>query len=174
MRDAEIRHLTWGQVDFDKLVLTVGESKTQAGEGRTIPLNDAALSALEDHRKWYLERFGEPHQEWYVFPGGGRRPKDPTLAITTLKTAWTKVRKAAKVTGRWHDNRHTLITEVAESGAGDETIMEIAGHVSSQMLARYSHIRMEAKRSALEDVQARREEAKAKAQGASPAMFASA
>jgi hypothetical protein len=56
------------------------------------------------------------------------------------------------VKGRWHDNRHTLITELAESGAGDETIMEIAGHVSRQMLSRYSHIRMEAKRKALAEV----------------------
>jgi len=159
MRDAEIRHLIWRQIDLDKRVLTVGESRTQAREGRTIPLNSAALSALEDHRKWYLERFGKLQQVWYVFPGGGRRPKDPALAITTLKTAWTTVRKAAKVTGRWHDNRHTLITELAESGAGDGTIMEIAGHVSSQMIARYSHIRTAAKRGALDEVARRRAEA---------------
>ncbi len=54
--------------------------------------------------------------------------------------------------GRWHDNRHTLITELAESGAGDQTIMDIAGHVSKQMLKHYSHIRMEAKRTALESI----------------------
>ena len=56
----------------------------------------------------------------------------------------------------WQDNRHTLITELAESGAGDQTIMEIAGHVSRQMLSRYSHIRMEAKRDALEAIARRR------------------
>ena len=54
--------------------------------------------------------------------------------------------------GSWHDNRHTLITELAESGAGDQTIMDIAGHVSKQMLKHYSHIRMEAKRKALESI----------------------
>jgi hypothetical protein len=41
---------------------------------------------------------------------------------------------------------------LAENGAGDQTIMDIAGHVSRQMLARYSHIRMEAKRKALETI----------------------
>jgi hypothetical protein len=56
------------------------------------------------------------------------------------------------VTGRWHDNRHTLITDLAESGAGDQTIMDIAGHVSKRMLRHYSHIRMEAKRTALESI----------------------
>jgi integrase len=67
------------------------------------------------------------------------------------------VRKNAKVEGRWHDNRHTLVTELAESGAGDETIMVIAGHVSRRMLTRYSHIRTQAKRTALQDVVARRQ-----------------
>ena len=57
--------------------------------------------------------------------------------------------------GRWHDNRHTLVTELAESGAGDEVIMSIAGHVSRAMLSRYSHVRMEAKRHALDEIAAR-------------------
>ena len=57
--------------------------------------------------------------------------------------------------GRWHDNRHTLVTELAESGAGDEVIMSIAGHVSRAMLSRYSHVRMEAKRRALNEIATR-------------------
>lgn len=47
-------------------------------------------------------------------------------------------------------NPHPLVTELAESGLGDQTILEIVGHVSHQMLARYSHIRIEAKLDALE------------------------
>ena len=82
-------------------------------------------------------------------PAGKGQPNDPTIPVTTLKTAWTKVRDNAKVVGRWHNNRHTLVTELAESGAGYEVIMSIAGHVSRAMLSRYSHVRMEAKRRAL-------------------------
>jgi hypothetical protein len=122
------------------------------GEGRTIPLNSALLSVLLEYVEWHKDKFGEARPEWYVFPWGKHRPSDPTRPVTTLKTAWTNVRDSAKVTGRWHDNRHTLITELAESGAGDQTIMDIAGHVSKQMLKHYSHIRMEAKRTALESI----------------------
>jgi integrase len=53
---------------------------------------------------------------------------------------------------RIHDLRHTFITKLAESGAGDEVIMAIAGHVSRAMLSRYAHIRTEAKRRALEAI----------------------
>ena len=79
-----------------------------------------------------------------------------------IRTAWTKVRDNAKVIGRWHDNRHTLVTELAESGAGDEVIMSIAGHVSPAMLSRYSHVRMEAKRRALDEIAARQRAADAR------------
>jgi hypothetical protein len=45
-----------------------------------------------------------------------------------------------------------LVRELAESGAGDEVIDSIAGHVSRAMLSRYSHVRMEAKRRALDEI----------------------
>ena len=153
LRDKELRELRWQQIDVvHKKTLTVGKSKTEAGTGRIIPLNDTVLAALEKHAAWYVRRFGECKPEWYVFPAGKGQPNDPTSPVTTLKTAWTKVRKNAKVVGRWHDNRHTLVTELAESGAGDEVIMSIAGHVSRAMLSRYSHVRMEAKRRALDEI----------------------
>jgi integrase len=152
MRDAEIKTLTWGQIDFAKKFLAVGKSKTEAGEGRTIPLNSTLLEVLSEYAEWYREKFGAPRAEWYVFPFGKPSPSDPTRPVTTLKTAWNNVREKAGVKGRWHDNRHTLITDLAESGAGDQTIMDIAGHVSKQMLKHYSHIRMEAKRRALESI----------------------
>ena len=53
---------------------------------------------------------------------------------------------------RFHDPRHTAITKLAESQASDQTIMAIAGHVSQQMLEHYSHIRVAAKRVALDSI----------------------
>src|SRR6185369_11138227 len=108
---------------------------------------------------WYTRRFGECKPDWYILAFGTPLPKDPTRPITSFKTAWIKVREKAGVKGRWHDNRHRLVTELAESGAGDEVIMTIAGHVSRAMLSRYSHVRMEAKRRALDEVATRQRDA---------------
>ena len=152
IRDAELKQLTWGQINLKRSYLTVGESKTEAGEGRTIPLNSSLAKTMNEYAEWYKERFAATEPGWYVFPFGKPRPSDPTKPVTSLKTAWNNVRKKAKVTGRWHDHRHTMITDLAESGAGDQTIMDIAGHVSKSMLKHYSHIRMEAKRDALESI----------------------
>jgi integrase len=119
---------------------------------------------MKVHAAWYTKRFGQCRPEWFVFPFGKPLPKDPTRPITSFKTAWSKVRLKAGVKGRWHDNRHTLVTELAESGAGDEVIMSIAGHVSRAMLSRYSHVRMEAKRRALDEIAARQRTADQKRQ----------
>ena len=152
MRNAEIRHLRWEQVNLKKQFLVVRKSKTEGGEGRTIPLSPDLLKALERHALWYEARFGRIEPALYLFPSGKANHLDPTKPVTTIKTSWRNVRRKAGVKGRLHDSRHTLVTELAESGAGDQTIKDIAGHVSPQMLKHYSHIRMKAKREALEAV----------------------
>jgi integrase len=51
---------------------------------------------------------------------------------------------------RFHDSRHQAIIELAEGGAADATIESLAGHMSRAMLEHYSHVRMAAKRAALD------------------------
>ena len=46
--------------------------------------------------------------------------------------------------------RHQAITELAEGGAPDATMMALAGHMSREMLEHYLHVRMVAKREAVE------------------------
>jgi len=76
---------------------------------------------------------------------------DPTRPIRTWVKAWRGLTKTARLPGlRFHDLRHHAITELAESGARKQPVMAIAGHVSRRMPERYCHIRMEAKRTALE------------------------
>src|ERR1039458_6079929 len=106
------------------------------------------------------------------------RRNRPVLAGHTTDVERLKVRQKAGVKGRWHDNRHTLVTEPTESGAGDEVIMSIAGHVSRAMLSRYCHVRMEAKRRALDEIGARqgaadeKRQKEAKQQAAVPSQSA--
>jgi hypothetical protein len=46
-------------------------------------------------------------------------------------------------------------TELAESGTCGEVIMSIAGHVARAMLSWYFHVRMEARRRALDEIATR-------------------
>ena len=53
---------------------------------------------------------------------------------------------------RFHELRHCAISPLAEFGASGSAMMAIAGHTSRRMLERYSHVRMEAKRKAVESL----------------------
>jgi integrase len=157
MRASEIRGLTWGQVDFLGGALTVGKSKTDAGTGRAIPLNSRAIAMLKQWRGLFTgtepEHYVFPHEK-YGIAGSDRKlcvyeviPTEPTHR---WKVAWESARKAAGVSCRFHDLRHTFISRLAESQASDSTVMALAGHVSRAMMERYSHIQMEAKRRAVD------------------------
>jgi integrase len=152
MRESEIRTLRWGQIDFLKRLITVGKAKTSAGTGRTIPINLELFQTLAEHKGWFEDKVCPVSPDLYVFPFGDCRQYEPKRPISSLKTSWANVRNKAGLGIRFHDLRHTSITKLAESGAGEETIMSVAGHVSRTMLSRYAHIRIEAKRKALEAI----------------------
>lgn len=159
MRASEIRGLTWGQVDFFGKSLRVGKSKTMAGTGRVIPLNPRAVAALTHWRGFFPGaqpvHYVFPHEK-YGLAGNNRKQRAhgivPTEPMQRWKVAWEGARKTAKVSCRFHDFRHTFISRLAESQASDSTVMALAGHVSRAMMERYSHIRMEAKRRAVDDL----------------------
>jgi integrase len=115
MRDKEIRTLRWSQIDFVKHVLTVGKSKNEGSTGRIVPLNGEILPAFVKHRAWYIKTFMELKPDWYVFPFGPRGYMDPKKHVTTLKTAWTTARRKTGVKGRWHDTRHTVVSQLQEN-----------------------------------------------------------
>lgn len=167
LRDSEVRNLTWSRISFLKGILTVGRSKTAAGTGRTIPVNAELRSILEEYREWYEAEIGPAAPESYVFPFGKNRKWDVARPVSTFKTAWANVREKANVSARFHDLRHTSITNLCESGASEETIMAIAGHVSRNMLSHYAHIRTEAKRKAVEAIGRRMVEVPASEKAAS-------
>ena len=53
---------------------------------------------------------------------------------------------------RLHDLRRTAATKMAENGTPEATMKALLGHMSTSMLERYSHIRMDAKRTATESL----------------------
>jgi integrase len=162
-RGCELKALKWEDIDLFGKTMTIRKSKTQAGE-RIVPLTVVACSALARLRA-RAESFGSMEPSHYVFaaftPKFAFSGKDvvgysitgfnPTVPVNSWRSAWrTLTRKAGLPGFRFHDLRHCAITSLAESGAADSTIMSIAGHVSRRMLERYSHVRMEAKRAAME------------------------
>jgi len=144
MRACEIKSLRWVDIDFDNRLIEIKRSKTPAG-WRTPSLNETCLEAL---RELYLSasEIGAAKPDHYVFPWHGREQRiDPSKPITSWRTAWRSIRAKAGLTNvRFHDGRHTAITTMAEKGLPDWVIQAQVGHVDSQMMKTYSHVRRQA------------------------------
>ena len=87
-------------------------------------------------------------------------PLRPTQPLLKWDTAWRALRDAAGLPRfRFHDLRYTVITELAELGVADHVLESISGHLSRRMLEHYSHIRIDAKRQALDALDESRRDA---------------
>jgi len=157
MRRVEVTHLQRRDVDWFNKTVTIRRSKNESSQ-RRLTMNPSALKALT----WMVERadalgFTDPHH--YLWFACKNNKLDATKPMTKWDTAWRAVRDAAKLPGiRFHDLRHTAITELAEMGVPDSVLKSIAGHITQRMLDHYSHIRMNAKRQALDGLDAFRAE----------------
>jgi integrase len=148
-RGVELKNLRRCHVDLFSRSMSIRRSKTDAGH-RTIPLNSDATVALA--RLWERAQVenasGSDH---FVFPACENGNIDPTRPQKSWRSAWRTLTKAMGIPGfRFHDLRHQAITEMAEAGATDATIMAVAGHMDRAMMEHYSHMRMAAKRDVLD------------------------
>jgi len=76
---------------------------------------------------------------------------DATNPMLKWDTARLALCDAAGLPGlRFHDLRHNAITGLAEMSVADHVLESISGHLSRRMLEHYSHIRIDAKRGALD------------------------
>lgn len=160
MRYSELRLLRWNQVDLDRRTVQVGKSKTEAGTGRVIPLNDKATKVL----KFWSEQFPDREPEHFVFPSerygaGGNKFEnvvydiDPNTAIGSWKESWESVKEDTGVTIRFHDLRHTCVTRMLEGGVPLSVVASILGWspaTTTRMMKRYGHIGQVAQRQAVE------------------------
>ena len=144
LRACEIRGMQWKHVSWMKRRLEIRRSKTPAG-WRDPSLNARCLSVLKAlHDQADAVGYAEP--DHFLFPWHGRDKKiDPTRSMTSWRSAWRSLRKAAGLDHvRFHDGRHTALTRLAEAGQPDWVIQAQLGHVSPAMMKTYSHIRRKA------------------------------
>jgi len=134
MRRGEIFDLKWFDVDFNRLMVHIRQSKS--GRPRTIPLNATVQSLLE----------GLPKTSEYAFPS----PKTGGRVNDVGRQFERAVTKAGLVDFHFHDLRHTAATRMADAGADPFTLAAILGHSDIRMTARYTHATDEAKRRAVE------------------------
>lgn len=131
LRRGELLGLRWGNVDFQRVQLTVRESKND--ETRTVPIAGPCLECLKLRSK--IRRIDTD----LVFPSPhmvGNNVK-PLNVGPAFKRA---VAEAGLVDLKFHDLRHTCASYLAMNGATSHEIAAVLGHKTLAMVKRYSHL----------------------------------
>jgi integrase len=133
----EILHAKWGQVDIERGLIFLADSKTGK---KPLYLSAAAQKVLAD-----LPRIeGNPH----VIAGAkGGAPR------SDLKKPWAAVSRAAGLEGvRLHDLRHSFASFGAGASLGLPIIGKLLGHSQPATTARYAHLDADPMRRAVDTI----------------------
>lgn len=119
----EILDLRWTEVDLERGLLLIQDSKTGR---KPVFLNGAAIAVLSS-----LERTSV-----YVVPG-----TNPNRPRHDLKRPWDHIRTAANLVDvRLHDLRHTHASVGAGAGFSLPIVGRLLGHTSPTTTKRYAHL----------------------------------
>jgi hypothetical protein len=148
MRRLEVLHLSWDRVNLEtgEITLRAEDVKTgsQTGKGRSFI---ASPNARESLRKRKARQLEEKVDTPWVFPS----PHNEKRAVDQNYTAWrtTKLRAGIKGSARWHDLRHTALSNALLIHKVDITLLSEYAGVSVITLQRvYLHSKAEQTRGA--------------------------
>jgi integrase len=148
----EIRHLRLMDIDDERHTMRVQpEGAKNDGRIRVVPLNRTAWKAME-HLRTRADRLGcrEPHH--YLIPFRVKKMHyDPERPAKGWRYALHELLVRANIRISFYSFRHHAITKLLENpDVSEETAESLAGHISPRTKKRYSHTRLEVKRSAVE------------------------
>lgn len=133
----EILHARWDQVDFERGILFLSDSKTGR---KPVYLSSAALEVLTAMPR--IE--GNP----YIIPGS--RDGQPRH---DLKKPWGALTRASGLEGlRIHDLRHSFASVGAGAGMGLPIVGTLLGHSQPSTTARYAHLDVDPLRRAADTI----------------------
>jgi integrase len=131
----EILHLEWTQVDLERGILWLPDSKTGK---KALVVGAAALQVVTD-----LPRLGR----FVIASNHPDRPRHD------LKKPWDLITRAAELDGlRIHDLRHSYASTGASAGMGLPIIGRLLGHTQARTTQKYAHLADDATRRAANEI----------------------
>ncbi len=132
-RAGELTRMRWADVDYKRKTVVIRDVKhprKKIGNDQTVPLLGQAFTLLDQI----------PKLDDRIFP----------YDTDSMTAAFERVRDRIAATGmpkiadlRFHDLRHTGITQLFWAGLKIEEVAQVSGHTNWAQLRRYTHIRPE-------------------------------
>jgi site-specific recombinase XerD len=119
-RSSEVKNLRWSELDLDRSIVTLGDTKTGVS---VRPLSDAAIAIIKRQKKNGSE---------YVFDYEHGKP------IGNLRSRWLKLNMDGTIVP--HVLRHSFASLAADLGLADSTIAGLIGHKQQSITSRYLHL----------------------------------
>jgi integrase len=146
----ELAPMRKDQVDLQNAVVWIPDSKTPNGISE-VPLTSLAIEAFKSQ----MAISGDGP---FLFPSH----RIPSQHQTTFKTVWRKTLQRAKVPYfRIYDLRSTYATRLSAGGVADEWVTQMLRQSDAQVFKKYSQMKLQMKREALEKLNRRANEMEA-------------
>jgi integrase len=143
----ELASMRKDQVDLQNAVVWIPDSKTANGIAE-VPLTSLAIEAFKSQ----MAISGEGP---FLFPSD----RIPSGHQTTFKTVWRQTLRRAKVPYfRIYDLRSTYATRLSAGGVADEWVTQMLRQGDAQVFKKYSQMKLQMKREAMEKLNRRANE----------------
>jgi site-specific recombinase XerD len=141
MRINEALSITWDQVDSDSGYVTVGESKTEAGEGRSIPVDkglmERLISVRAKHREIQMQVRGWNPAGFVFCTNAGKRGDKDNLQRWVLTPL---LKEAGLPHLTWHHLRHNAGSYLLSENVPITAVSKILGHANPAItMSIYAH-----------------------------------
>lgn len=143
MRKREILHLSKEEVDLERREINLDPKRLKTRKSRevAIPISHSVYPLLKRAFEEAPGKFVFP--AWHTNEPG--QPLDPNQPQNDNSFHWDKVRELAKVNARFHDLRHTALTNMLVAGFPEFAIRKICGVAEETMRRIYAHVEVETK-----------------------------
>ena len=143
----ELTPMRKDQVDIQNAVVWIPDSKTPNGVAE-VPLSPLAIQA-------FISQMAITGEGPFLFPSDRNRSGHQT----TFKTVWRKTLRRAQIPYfRIYDLRSTYATRLSAGGVADEWVTQMLRQGDAQVFKKYSQMKLQMKREALEKLNRRANE----------------
>lgn len=143
IRHCDLKHLTYGNIDYGNKIMTFRQSKVQHDSkvsGVVIPLNDTLLSIIGKRPE-------------------GAKDSDLVFNMPSLECSEKALRHWVARAGiekhiTWHCGRHSFATNLLSNGANIKVVSELLGHSSLKFTQKYLRALDDQKKAAINSLPA--------------------